>query len=185
MRHRTAWAMRASGYERVEADWYVEPRWLVDALLDVEPFEGVTWDPACGGGTIPRAVADRGIEALATDIADRGFGVSGVDFLQSQRQVANIVSNPPYGIIQPWIERALTMTTHKVAILARLALLEGQARRTTLFAKTPPARVWVSSRRPSMPPGGTDVPARGGTIAYGWFVWDRGHSGPTTLGWLA
>lgn len=175
--------MRASGYDRVANDWYVEPRWLVDALLDVERFDGVCWDPACGGGNIPKALAARGIAYHASDIADRGYGTTGVDFLSGAGRADHIISNPPYGIIEAWIEHALTCTTGKVAILARLALLEGQKRKA-FFARTPLARVWVSSRRASMPPGGSDLPASGGAIAYAWFVWEHGHTGQATLGWV-
>lgn len=175
--------MRASGYDRADYDWYVEPRWLVDALLDVEQFEGLCWDPACGGGNIPEAIIARGGRCFGSDISNRGYGATGVDFFRGPGDRAHhIVSNPPYGVIEPWIERALSLTTGKVAILARLALLGGQKR--TFFARTPLARVWVSSRRASMPPGGTDVPATGGAIAYAWFVWEHGHVGAPTIGWL-
>jgi hypothetical protein len=175
--------VRASGYERVSNDWYVEPRWLVDALLDVEAFSGVCWDPACGGGNIPEALKMRGIFCRASDIANRGYGEISVDFLAGAGSADHIISNPPYGIIEAWIEHALACTTGKVAILARLALLEGQKRKA-FFARTPLARVWVSSRRASMPPGGVDLPASGGAIAYAWFVWEHGHAGPATLGWV-
>ena len=176
--------MRASGYDRHANDWYVEPSWVVDALLDVEAFSGTSWDPACGGGNIPQTMATRGLRCFGSDLADRGFGEGGVDFFAADRRADHIVSNPPYGVIQPWITRALACTTGKVAILARLALLEG-AKRRQWFAETPLARVWVSSRRVSMPPGGTDVPATGGTIASAWFVWEHGHVGAPTLGWLS
>lgn len=176
--------MRFSGYDRAIADWYTEPRWLVDALLDVETF-GAAWDPACGGGNIPDAVRARGGVCYATDAVNRGYAGHGgtVDFFTCIPLAPNIISNPPYSLIEPWIERALDKTTEKVALLARLALLEGQKRRG-LFARTPLARVWVSSRRASMPPGGVDVPASGGSIAYAWFVWEHGHKGPPTLGWI-
>lgn len=177
--------MRASGYERATADWYVEPRWCVEALLDAEPVEGLCWDPSCGGGNIPKTLIARGIPCLASDIADRGYGETEVDFLTSRREMVDtIISNPPYGIIEDYIRHGLTMARHKVILLARLALLEGVKRRS-LFLKTPLARVWVASRRISMPPGGTDIQAKGGSIAYAWFVWDKTHCGPATVGWLA
>lgn len=175
--------MRASGYIRNENDYYVEPRWVVDALLDVERFTGHCWDPSCGSGNIPLALQARGISCWGSDIADRGFGTIGLNFFQATENTDCIVSNPPYGVIQAYVSHALSMTTSKVAILARLALLEGMKRRSFLMS-TPLARVWVSSRRVSMPPGGTDVDAKGGSIAYAWFVWDHVHSGPPTIGWL-
>lgn len=175
--------MRASGYDRAASDWYQEPRFVVDALLDVEPFVGLSWDPACGGGNIPLAMQARGLDCIGSDIADRGYGSAHEDFLTSHACAENVVSNPPYGIIEPFIDHALSLTTGKVAILARLALLEGQKRRSW-FQTLPLARVWVSSRRVSMPPGGTDVPAKGGTIAYAWFIFEHGYSGAPSLGWL-
>ena len=175
--------MRASGYERVANDWYVEPAWVVDALCNVERFDGLCWDPACGSGNIPSTLRKRGIECGASDIADRGVGFVGLDFFLADIRATNIISNPPFGVIERFITRALERTTGKVAILARLAFLEGQARQS-FFRQTPLARVWVSSKRVSMPPGGSDIPAKGGTIAYAWFVWSKGHVGAPTLGWL-
>ena len=175
--------VRASGYDRVASDWYVEPAWTVNALLDVESFTGKSWDPSCGGGNIPRVMQARGLYCVGSDIADRGFGTTDLSFFDAEWIVNNIVTNPPYGIIESYIERALRLTTHKVAILARLAFLEGIKRRA-FFKSTPLARVWVSSRRISMPPGGTDIEAKGGAIAYAWFVWEHGHAGRPEVDWL-
>jgi hypothetical protein len=36
--------MRASDYQRVVNDFYVEPRWMVDALMNAEPLVGRSWD---------------------------------------------------------------------------------------------------------------------------------------------
>ena len=174
--------MRASGYDRVANDWYVEPRWAIDALLDAEPISGLCWDPSCGGGNIPEAIKARGLPCLATDIADRGYGQVGSFFNLSER-VDNIISNPPYGVISDYLARALRLADHKVILLARLAFLEGKARRK-MFAETPLARVWVSSRRMSMPPGLSDIEAKGGAIAYAWFVWEAGYTGKPVLGWI-
>jgi hypothetical protein len=152
-------------------------------LLDVEALEGHSWDPSCGGGNIPMALRDRGLSCWGSDIADRGFGTTGLNFFEAADTADNIITNPPYGVIEPFIRRALLHTTSKVCVLARLALLEG-IKRQEMFRTTPLARVWVSSRRASMPPGGSNIEAKGGAIAYGWFVWDHKHSGPATVGWV-
>ena len=175
--------MKASGYERVTHDWYVEPKWSINALMDVECFEGISWDPSCGGGNIPKAMQECGHDCRGSDIADRGFGTTGLSFFDAADTVDNIITNPPYGVIEPYIIHALSLARRKVAILARLALLES-AKRQAMFKSTPLARVWVSSRRMSMPPGGSNIKAVGGTIAYAWFVWEHEHSGPATLGWI-
>lgn len=177
--------MRASGYERAAADWYVEPAWAVDALLQVErPFVGTVVDPCCGAGNIPARLRLAGVEAGGSDLIHRGFGGAfGIDFLQVPLPASSYVMNPPYGLAQEFVTRALEQAKDRVCALLRLSFLEGQARRVWHESK-PLARVWVSSRRMSMPPGGSDVPPVGGTIAYAWFVWELGHRGPAAIGWI-
>lgn len=180
---------------RVDHDYYVEPRRAVDALLDVETFVGRTWDPACGGGNIPRALLDRDISCWGSDIVDRGWrnvlgdGEAEVfDFTRGGIAPGipapdNIVTNPPFALAEEFIRRSLGLTVNKVAILARLAFLEGQAR-GKLFAETPLARVWVFKSRISMPPGGQEIKAVGGSVAFCWLMWQHSWRGPPHLGWL-
>ncbi len=175
--------MRAPGYDRAASDWYVEPRWSVDALLDVESFEGITWDPSCGAGNIPMAFRQRGMLCWGSDIIDRGFGEGGCLSLKRKVMQITLSAAPPYGLIEPYLIRALERTIHKVALLARLALLEGM-KRQALFKRTPLARIWVSSRRISMPPGGSGIEAKGGSVAYAWFVWEHGYQGKAEIGWI-
>jgi hypothetical protein len=174
--------MRDSGYERAANSWYVEPPWAVHALLEVEKFDGITHDPSCGAGNIPKVFRERGIYCTGSDIVDRGFGYVS-NFLASNTSYTNIVCNPPFELTKEFIDHALWLGIGKVAILGRLAFLESQARREW-WTQVPFARLWVSSRRISMPPGGTGVEAKGGTVAYGWFVFERTHEGPATIGWI-
>lgn len=177
--------MRASGYERDQSDWYVEPRWLVDAMLDVEPISGLTWEPSCGGGNIVDAIRARGLECMASDIVQRGAADDVFNFFEAPQAYSadNIVSNPPFNALQLYVDHALTRARCKVVVLGRLAFLEGQ-RRKDWFKAAPLARVWVSSRRASMPPGGKDTPATGGSIAYAWFVFEHSHTDAPVIGWI-
>ena len=177
--------MRASGYERRTDDYYVEPPWIVDARIGVETFGALVYDPSCGAGNIPKRFLAHGIDAVGSDIRDRGYGDTGIDWIQSINVygATDIVSNPPYGIAQEWIEHSLTQVAGKVAIITRLAFLES-TKRKTWFRETGLTRVWVSSKRVSMPPGESGIEAKGGAIAYAWYVWEVGYKGLTTLGWL-
>jgi hypothetical protein len=172
---------KVSDYVRAANDWYVEDARFVHALLDVEKFEGTSWDPACGGGNIPRILNGRDVSCIGTDLVDRGYGERR-DFLAvtTDQPVDNIVSNPPFAVFAPWIEKSLALATKKVALVGRLTILEG-IERGKLIDRTPLARVWVSRRRVSMPPGGTDIKPAGGKHAYAWFVWEHGHVGPPTI----
>lgn len=175
---------RSSGYERHVDDWYREPRRAIDVLLDVEPFRGSVWDPACGSGNIPEACKERGILARGTDIADRGYG--GIaDFLVTEGiGDTNIITNPPFNLAVQFALRALDRTTEKVAILQRTTWLEGERRYQELFLPHPPARIWQFRSRISMPPGNSGAEAKGGSVAFAWYVWSRDHSGAPSLGWL-
>ncbi|KXV70986.1 hypothetical protein AD952_11110 [Acetobacter cerevisiae] len=179
--------MRASGYDRHADDWYVEPAWCVDALVKAErPFIGAVLDPCCGGGNIVTRLRAHGVHAQGADIRDRAAGQFPVmGYAQSlfDARPDSVVSNPPYGLAQDFIDSCLTTTTDRVCVLLRLAFLEGQ-KRSASWKGAPLARVWVCGKRVSMPPGGTDIPAKGGSIAYAWFVFERGHTGSPVLGWL-
>ena len=180
--------MRDSGYERNENDFYQEPPWATDALLAAErPFLGKVMDPCCGGGNIVlQIMRHKGVAVFGSDIVQRGtLQAYTLPFQASivQLKPDSIVSNPPYNQAQEFIDCALEHTTDRVCVLLRLAFLEGQKRRDW-FKNVPLARVWVSSKRMSMPPGGTDVKAKGGAIAYAWFVFEKGYQGAPVIGWL-
>ena len=179
---------KTSNYERDADDWYVEPRWCVDLLLDAESIEGMVYDPACGGGNIVNACRERGIDAVGSDLHMRGCGVAPLDFVAVKPTTAfeTIITNPPYALLEAFVERAYEVAVSKICILARLAVLESQARYHRLWSSLPPNRVWVLSKRPSMPPGNRpDIKPAGGKVAYCWLVWDVGkHPRRTELGWL-
>lgn len=172
------------GANRERDDFYPTPPAGTCALLSVERFTGSIWEPACGDGAISRVLQDAGHEVISTDLVDRGFGTGGVDFLLDHRTKAdNVVTNPPFKFAEAFVHHALARSRRKVALLCRLAFLEGAARRR-MFLSTPLARVWVFSSRLSMSRAGEVAAPRGGMIAFAWFVWEHGHAGPPQLGWL-
>lgn len=166
-------------------DFYASPPEAVEALCNVERFDGAIWEPACGTGAISDVLAKRGYPVISTDLAYRGYGDGGVDFLMEYAARApNIVTNPPFKLAEQFAEHALLLTGGKVAFLMRLVWLEGQRRRN-LFVRSPLARVWVFSRRiPRMHRHDYTGPTTTSTIAFAWFVWEHGHSGRPELGWL-
>lgn len=164
-------------------DFYPTPEWATFALVDNEQFVGEIWEPACGDGAMARVLASTGQPVIASDLYNRGFGESGIDFLQSDRLVDNIVTNPPFNSAEGFVASGLRLARRKFALLLRLAFLEGANRQRTIFAKNPPARVWVFSERITFYPAGA-VQKGTGTTAYAWFVWDKCYSGPVELKWL-
>lgn len=178
-------------YERGDRDWFVEPAWTVEALLNAESLEGTIWDPACGGGTINHVLSSRGLRCFNSDIVDRGCGRQH-DFLGTLAKgpfgaVDNVVTNPPYNVAQAFAERALEFATRKVALLVQAKFLYSQAR-FGLFTGNPVARIYHLSSRPSMPPGALlrdgKIKAAGGKMDFLWIVFQRGYFGPPTAHWL-
>ena len=170
---------------REKDDFYPTPRRGVDALLAVEKFNGGIWECACGDGAISKPFIEGGFDVVSTDLVDRGFGVAGVDFLMETSLLApNIVTNPPFKLALPFAQKAVDLGAEKVAMLFKLAFLEGVERGEWL-EHSPLSRVFVFKRRLSFVNGETSSKIDGGgMMAFAWFIWEHGHEGPPTLGWI-
>ncbi len=176
--------------EREANDYYAtEPR-AVELLLEQEKFSPRIWEPACGEGHISKVLTAHGYDVKSTDLIDRGYGTGGVDFLKYEEPDlinTDIVSNPPYRYAREFVEKALTLVApgHKVAMFLKIQFLEGKARRE-LFEKYPPQTVYVSSGRLRCAMNGDfEKHAKSSAaICYAWFVWRKGHPGPTNIKWI-
>lgn len=171
---------------RPEHDFYPSPPDAVEDLLRVEEFKGLIWEPACGDGAMSKVLIAAGHKVFSTDIVDRGYGHGQNDFLKPfliRTPIKNVITNPPFSLAQPFIEKSLGLVGDggKVAMLLKTIFLEG-TKRASFFAKTPPARVWVFSRRLKF--GRNGEPAGSGMMSFSWFVWDKGFTGKPTIGWL-
>lgn len=168
-------------------DFYPTPRPATLALLGVESFSGAIWEPACGDGAISRELEARGFVVTSTDLYDRGYGQAGIDFLVGDHpRVDNVITNPPFSLLEEFVHRALALSNRKVAILGRLSWLEGSRRYRSVFrGATPLARVWVFSSRLHFHRSGDAAQAgSSGMVAFAWYVFDHSHNGPVVLDWF-
>lgn len=164
-------------------DFYPTPPDATEALLRVESFDGPIWEPACGNGAISKVLEAHGHRVVSTDLVDRDYGTPRIDFLmETTSQAPNIITNPPFKLMVPFVRKSLDLTTSKVAMLLRINALEGLERRR-LFEETPLASVRVFSKRLTFQRGGFSTHG-GGMLAFAWFTWDHAHEGPPTLGWV-
>jgi hypothetical protein len=164
-------------------DYFPTPAWATHALIDNERFEGEIWESACGNGAMSEVLETTGNQVVSSDLYNRGYGEVGVDFIESERRAANIITNPPYNSAEGFVRAGLEKADRKFALLLRLAFLEGANRKRTIFNTSPPSRVWVFSERITFYPAGA-VQKGSGTTAYAWFVWDKGAATGTQLGWF-
>lgn len=148
-------------------DFFPTPHWATFALADNERFTGDIWECACGDGAMSKVLEETGAPVFSSDLYQRGYGQSGLDFLNPTRSADNIITNPPYNCAEGFVASGVNYARHKFALLLRLAFLEGANRANTIFAHTPPSRVWVFSERITFYPAGAE--RRGsGTTAYAW-----------------
>jgi hypothetical protein len=164
-------------------DFFPTPPWATFALIENENFAGDIWECACGDGAMSRVLERIGPTVYSSDLYERGYGETGFDFLKPHRSASNIITNPPYNCAEGFVASGVARATKKFALLLRLAFLEGANRANTIFAKIPPARVWVFSERITFYPKGVS-PTGSGTTAYAWFVWDKDAPNSTELKWF-
>ena len=144
-----------SAYARADLEWYQEPPWVSERLLDAERFDGGAHDPACGVGAIPGVLASRGLPSSGADIVDRARGKFALrDFLIPIPSPAwpNIICNPPASKLVPFVEQALAQVEPGglVAVLAPLKWAASQGR-YALFSRPEMERMVVLQPPPLMP----------------------------------
>jgi hypothetical protein len=187
---------------RADHDFYPTPPEAVRALLSVEKFDDVIWEPACGDGAIAKELARHGHSVHGTDLIDRGYGIGGIDFLASDvtQRVwhrrkppvgLHIVTNPPYsyrrGIGDRFVGRALRITRDtggKVAMLLNLGSL-AHPTRTSKWRNDPPAAIHIMDDLVCWPNGNRRQAGR--YIAehrYCWVVWTQKPHIQTKVTWL-
>jgi hypothetical protein len=165
-------------------DVYETPLVAVRALLAVEHFPKVIWEPACGPGAIVCELRNAGYAVVATDLIEYRCPHSGhgFNFLNIRRAPQNcrcIVTNPPFKDAHAFVRHALELVPN-VAMLLRLAFLEGERRKDVLDTGRL-RRVHVFSRRlPMMHRAGWEGPKASSAVAFAWFVWDD-KSGATRV----
>ncbi len=156
------------------------------------------WEPACGRGHMASTLAEYFFAVHASDVEDYSRDeVSAPPYL-GQTRVADflgldavppriehtgvdwIITNPPFRLAPEFIRRALSLRPRKgVAMLTRLAFLEGVDRHDSLFVPHPPTIVAQFAERVPMVKG--RLTATGSTAtAYCWLVWDTRTVAP---GW--
>lgn len=176
---------------RAENDFYRTPRNAVEALLKVEKFEGVVWEPACGDGAISDVMLEHGLTVYSSDLVDYGYKhagpthnflakTTGLDF-----QVNHVVTNPPFKLALEFAKRSLEVADGKVALLCRLLWLSSQKRKA-FFEASPLARVWIFSKRINF--NRDDDPrfdsGKGGMVDYMFCVWQQGYTGKPEINWF-
>jgi hypothetical protein len=158
-------AIHNSRFDREGQDFYATPAWVTEALLRHVRFRGPIWEPCCGDGAMSTVLASHGYDVVSTDIAERGFGTAGIDFLTCPtvpHGCRSIVTNPPYGdsgshegqtrspsAMLHFLRHAMALTASvqgQLALLVRLQWLAG-IRAADMLSAGPFAATVILTRR--------------------------------------
>jgi len=169
--------------DREKDDFYPTPPSATQSLLDNQKFEGNIWECACGNGAMSKVMKENGYEVYSSDLIDRGYGETGVDFLKSTKQVDNIVTNPPFNLGTEFTIQALKLARKKVVMLSKLSYLEGIKRRELIFNQNKLQKILIFSRRVPFKKESTKTKAAG-LMAFGWFIYDVNYNGKPTIDWI-
>ena len=168
---------------REENDFYPTPEYATQALLNKQKFEGNIWECACGDGAMSKVIINNGYNVYSSDLIDRGYGETGIDFLSSTKQVDNIVTNPPFNLATEFTLKAFELSKHKVVMLSKVSYLEGLKRHQQIFSKNKLEKVLVFIRRVPFKKKSTNGKAAG-LMAFGWFIYDMNYNGLPTIDWI-
>jgi hypothetical protein len=174
--------------DRDEFDFYPTPHSATHALMTREVFSGSVWEPACGTGYISEVVKEYGNEVMSSDLVVRGYGEAPVDFLNTHRQVDNIITNPPFSMALEFIEHSKKCANRKIAMFLKTTFLEG-AKRYGMFKDDifPLSKMYQFCKRVNLYKGSETrdkSKISSGMIAFAWFVWDKEHEGSATIDWI-
>jgi hypothetical protein len=164
-------------------DFYRTPSGVTLALLGVESFDNNIWEPACGDGAISEVLKSKGYTVISSDIIDRGYGECGKNFFSfTEAKTPTIITNPPFKLAEDFIKHAQRIGVKKIALLLKLAFLEGKSR-SRLLERSGLSRIWVFRGRITFTRNG-EKQRGSGMIAFGWFVWDNTYKGAPQVGWV-
>lgn len=161
--------------------------WLVaNWCLERDDWRDFTCrEPAANRGHMVRPLREYFGHVEASDVHDYGHGFAQADYLYPLplRQVDWTITNPPFRLAEAFIARAAATSAMGVAMLTRVAFLEGVGRYQRLFARNPPSHVLQFTERVVMHKGRL-APDGSSATAYAWLVWIEGEEG-TRFDWLA
>jgi hypothetical protein len=185
--------------ERQAEDFYATDPKALELFLERLNKDGIElahdiWECACGQGHLAKVLDKRGHCVLSSDIVDRGFGDSPMDFLGDSPDEfeGDILTNPPFKLAEKFVERGmgvlknnpeLSLHPRRLYLFLKIQFLEGQKRKE-LFKKFPPKYVYCYSSRQLCCKDGEFEKYNATTQFYAWFVWEKGFKREPIIRWI-
>lgn len=186
---KTLGASNHTDKERQVLDYYATQPVAIDKLAKAYPIPHKVWECAAGGGHLAKRLIELGHEVIATDIADRGYGISGIDFLMSQPIDCDcVLTNPPFKYSTEFIEHALHILPDKPCImLLKTTALEGKGRFERLYKHGYLEAIYQFTERLLCAKNGdfdTMIKGGGSAVSYAWFVFRKDNKLKPIIEWI-
>ena len=161
---------------RSNHDHYETPRYTLMSLLAHHQIKYPVLEPCAGWGSIANILKSNG-EVVTNDIDSDMPCDYNFNYLRwgPSNEFETILTNPPFNIAESIIKKSLQDCNpgNEVIMLLRLDFL-GTEKRRLFWKDHPPKQIYALSKRPRFVRGGD-------SNEYGWYVWEKGWSGKTTL----
>jgi hypothetical protein len=162
---------------KLSSDFYPTPKWCTRILLRNYKFDGDLWECACGDGRMS-TVLEEEYPVVSTDLHEMGYGISGINFLlEKEARAKNLVTNPPFNIINKFLWHMMELEFLSMAIFARNSLLESR-KRYSYFKEYPPKKIIHITDRVNFQ---DEKP--GGQWTMIWCIWEKRYKGITESVW--
>ena len=154
----------------VKNDFVQTPKYVTEALLERESFEGSILEPCCGAGAISTVLQAKGYPVISFDKNDYGFG-SQKDLFEISEPFDNVITNPPFTQQQAVKKHLLSITSKKLALLWYVKNLGNEVEtKTSRNLKT----VYVFNQKIDW------VETKLGWL-FAWYIWEKGYEGDVTI----
>jgi len=177
--------------DREVNDFYATPPEEVCNILQYEKVNDTILEPCCGMGHMAKGILkyNADIKIIATDLIERGYGESGLDFLSNNypytKDIKTIIMNPPFKLIEEFVNKALEIAEEKTILFARNQFIESQSRYENIFKDNPPIRIYQYVDRVACAKHGDFDKKLSSNMAFSWFVWDKtSNKDYTELKWI-
>lgn len=166
-----------------QLDFFPTPPWASRAggeqLLQLDPSARIIREPACGEMHMAAVLQER-FEVIASDVHPWSPNTPVADWLDDaawpdEPDCDWVMTNPPFAIADQFVKRGLRRSRKGVALLLRLAFLEGGDRHAILEGSNPLTLLAPFSERVPMTLGKWQPEASSAT-AYAWFFWMKDAS---------
>lgn len=161
--------------ERDEHDFYATTPDAINALIHlllgrklIEPGAKIV-EPCCGDGAISSPLEGAGFRVFSSDLIDRGYGHTGIDFRSYPplEEGTWVVTNPPFKLFTDFAKTFIVKRRGPVALLLKSTFWHAESR-SSLFRNHRPAFVLALQWRPNMKP----EKGKGGTMDFVWVIWN-------------